>query len=387
MPGGKAHDRPLVARVAELAAVADLLTQAAGGRSGALLVSGEAGVGKTALVREASRAAADRFGVLWASCLPLTSLAVPFLPLTTGLREWTAGGGAAPPASLDPLAFDAWLDQTCRVRPVMLVVDDLQWADQSTLDVLMCVTALPPRRRLAVVATQRTGEAGPGHPLHRWLADARRLPGFADLGLDRLDRAGTAEQLTGLLGTQGNAYLTVLLSRGLDPDADGIPADLPSGLRDAVTRAWHGVSPSARRLADLVAVAGRPVDVDLLAELDPGADVAAAPREAVDAGVLQLVPGDRYWFAHPLLAEVLEAGMLPAERRSRHTAFARRARATRRRNHRHRRPPPPRRQRRPGLSVGPARRQSGRGRGRRDRGLATAAAGARPGAGGAGRRP
>lgn len=114
---------------------------------------------------------------------------------------------------------------------MVLVVDDLPWADQSTLDVMMYVLAGLADRRLAVLATIRSGEVTENHPLRRWLADTRRLPGVSELRLDRLDRAATAEQLVGLLGgppherlvdqvyarTDGNAYLTTLLARGLRP--------------------------------------------------------------------------------------------------------------------------------------------------------------------------
>jgi predicted ATPase len=114
---------------------------------------------------------------------------------------------------------------------MVLVVDDLQWADHSSLDVLMYVIAGPARRRLAVAVTLRTGEVGPGHRLRRWLADVRRLPGVRELRLERLDRLATEQQLTDLLGrpphqdliddvfvrTRGNAYLTTLLARGLPP--------------------------------------------------------------------------------------------------------------------------------------------------------------------------
>ena len=76
----------------------------------------------------------------------------------------------------------------------MLIVDDVQWADRSTLDALMYVIAGPARRRLTVVTTLRAGEVGLGHPLQRWLADIRRLPRTAELLLGPLDRAATASR-------------------------------------------------------------------------------------------------------------------------------------------------------------------------------------------------
>jgi hypothetical protein len=335
--------QPLAGPVSEIAAVVGLLEAAARDDGGALLVSGEAGVGKTALVREASAQGGEVADVLWAPCLPLTSLAVPFLPLASALRVWAADRDVPVPAlggsARDgPAGFDAWLDELCRRKPVLLVVDDLQWADQSSLDVLMYVLAGLAGRRLAVVTTVRAGEEGP--QLRRWLADVRRFPRVGELTLGRLDRVATGEQLAALLGglphqslvddvyarTQGNAYLTTLIVRRLSPEARSLPAGLPIGLREAATRAWRGLSAPARALTALVAVAGHPQRAD---QLEPvaaatGVDERVVPllRVAADAAVLAVGDDDTYWFVHPLVAEVLERGLLPEEGATLHAAFA-----------------------------------------------------------------
>jgi len=334
--------RPLVGRAGELDAVIGLVRGAARGEAGALLIAGEAGVGKTALVREACARVGGDADVLWAPCLPLTSLAVPFLPLASALRTWAADRDVPVPVlggsgKEGPAGFDTWLEAQCTQRPVLLVVDDLQWADQSTLDVLMYVLAGLPSRRLAVVTTVRADEER--EPLRRWLADVRRLPGVSELTLRRLDRIATGEQLAGLLGrpphqslvdevfirTQGNAYLTTLLARGLSPDARSMPAGLPTDLQEAATRTWRDLSVPARAMTRLVAVAGRPQRADQLggvATATGGGEVVPLLREAVDAAVLEVGADDTYWFVHPLLAEVLEAELLPDERATLHAAFA-----------------------------------------------------------------
>jgi hypothetical protein len=116
-PGEAADRRPLVGRVGELRVLADLVRGAVSGRAGTLVASGEAGVGKTALLREGCRRFGDDVDLLWAGCLPLTSLAVPFLPLTSALREWAGRGVPVPVlAAADgraavgggPVEFDAW---------------------------------------------------------------------------------------------------------------------------------------------------------------------------------------------------------------------------------------------------------------------------------------
>jgi DNA-binding CsgD family transcriptional regulator len=331
-------DQSLAGRARERDVLQELACGAVGGRAGALLVAGEAGVGKTVLARDLCRRVGDGSDVLWAGCLPLSSLAVPFLPLASALRDWAAGRDeAVPELGTGPAGFDRWLDDACRRRPVLLVADDLQWADQSTLDVLMYLIAGPAERRLAVVGTIRSGDTEASYPLRRWLADVRRLPRVQELIVGPLDRQSTGLQLAGLLGrpayeslvddvfarTRGNAYLTALLARGLPPDAAAVPADLPRELRDAVSRAWYGLSAAAREVTRVIAVAGRPQRAaQLAAVLDSAGSLVPRLREAVDGGVLEVHGGDRYWFVHPLLAEVLAESMLPEERQQWHAVFA-----------------------------------------------------------------
>ena len=98
--------------------------------------------------------------MLWASCLPLTSLAAPLLPLRTALRHARDADGplGIPPAlaTVDAaLELDSWLDDVAVHRPVLLVVDDVQWADQSSLDALMYVLAGHADRRVGVLVTLR----------------------------------------------------------------------------------------------------------------------------------------------------------------------------------------------------------------------------------------
>ena len=327
-----------VGRAAELATLAGALARASAGEPVGLLLLGEAGVGKTCLVRAACAEASGTPDVLWAPCLPLGRDAAPLLPLRAALRG--RGVLAENPTLRDvPAAVDAWLDVASAQRSVVLVVDDLHWADRATLDVLMYALAGERPRRLAVLATVRTDTSGVVRPLRRWLADVRRLPAVSEMAVGRLDRAGTAEQLGQLLGrpphqslveqvharTLGNAYETALLARGLSPDATSLPPGLPVDLRDAVVRTWAGLDAAARELTRLLAVAGQPLGADDLSVL---LGVASVPllRAAVHRGVLDSEADGEYWFAHPLLAEVLLAEQLPEERRSRHARVADRLR-------------------------------------------------------------
>ncbi|WP_434620503.1 helix-turn-helix transcriptional regulator [Arthrobacter sp. A5] len=338
----------LVGRAAELGAIGAFLDRAAAGAAGTLVVSGDAGVGKTALVQHACAAAGTAVRTFAGACLPLTSMTVPFLGLRSVFRGAPRIEGIAHPAlrvSADgpydvPVMIDGWLDELCLLRPVVLVIDDLQWADQSTLDVLMYLIAGPDDRRLAVIATLRSGEVGERHPLQRWLADIRRLPRIAWLTLGPLDRLDTEAQIAGLLGapphrslvhdvfthTAGNAYLNRLVVAGLPPNARHLPPKLPPDLKAAALRPWSGLSPETRELTQIMAVGGRPIraqDLDAVApHFRTPSGVPTLLREAVDAGIVDISPEGIYWFHHPLIAEALEQGLLRDERQRWHAAFA-----------------------------------------------------------------
>jgi DNA-binding CsgD family transcriptional regulator len=330
-----------VGRSDELAELASVLDAVRSGRGRAVLVTGDAGVGKTRLVQRAA-AQAEGFLVLTGTCLPLSSLSVPLLPLRSALAAVAVAQRPALDGTGQGAAeeFDRWLELACAQQPVALVVDDLQWADPATLDVLMWVIAGLAPRRLAVLATVRRGEAGLGHPLHRWTADVRRMPGFTQLSVGPLDLDETRDQVAGVLGdvphdrlvhevfdrTGGNAYLTQLLVTGLSATATGLgDGALPEDLSAAVLRAWHLLSPAARELSRVIAVGGRVArgtalsDASALAGVgDPGPLL----RECVEAGVFDVHSGDGYWFHHPLQAEALEASLAAPERHRLHAAFA-----------------------------------------------------------------
>ena len=332
----------MVGRVDELGVIGGLLDRSAAGEAQAVVVAGEPGIGKTALV---TRVCADRGGystVLFGGCLPLTSVSIPFLPIRSALRSIADAGLELPRDTAEEgefvVRFDAWLDRRCAERPVMLVIDDLQWADRSTLDAIMYVIAGPSPRRLAVVATLRSGEVGPGHPLQRWMADVRRMPRTTEFTLGPLDRDGTAAQLDLLLGgsphqslvddmhahARGNPYFTRLMVAGLSAESRAAPNAVPNNLRSAVLQSWFRLPSATRRLATVLAVGGRPMHADELAEIvgeDPGR-VRIGLQDAVEAGAVVVVDDGAFWFHHPLNAEVLEAEIAEDDRRELHGRFA-----------------------------------------------------------------
>lgn len=342
MDASGALAQAVVGRADDLAVIGGLLDRSAGGAAQTILIAGDPGVGKTALVARACADGDASSTVQWGTCLPLASMSIPFLPIRSALRAIAVAGGELPEVTGQEgefvLAFDAWLDRRCAERPVVLVIDDLQWADRSTLDAIMYVIAGPSSRRLAVVATLRSGEVGPGHPLQRWLADVRRMPRTIELGLGPLDRAGTAAQLELLLGgsphqslvddvhghARGNPYFTRLMVAGLSAESRAAPDAFPGDLRSAVLQSWFRLPSATRRLATVLAVGGRPTHADELAEVvdeEPGR-VRVRLQAAVGSGTLVAIGDGAFWFHHPLGAEVLEAELGEEDRQDLHARFA-----------------------------------------------------------------
>ena len=354
----------LAGRRVEQQLLAGALEGTASGRPCAVIVHGEAGVGKTRLVREVCESLGTEAQVLWGTCVHFGEASVPFAPVTGALQNWLAradtatsaevlsGAGelgvllpslsnarTSEPNRLLPL-IDLVFNRLAERQPTVVVIDDLQWADRSSLDVLAYLIAGFRDQRLALLATCRDEHRGEGHPLHGWLADLRRMPLFTEIHLDRLDLAATENQIWGLLGhpvdielaaqvyerSDGNAYLTELLTRGLSGTEAVLPATAPTALREALLASWHGLSAATRQVTRVLAVGGRPIEVEVLAgvALELGADPAELSgclAEAQDHGVVRLDDEGRPWFRHPLLAEVLYDGLPAGDAARVHATF------------------------------------------------------------------
>lgn len=348
---GHADEARLAGRTRERELLRRMVRGAVDGTPGVVLVHGEPGVGKTRLVSAMTEHA--RLGghaVLWGRCLRFGAASSPYLPFVAAFEGGLADGlpvdagdlqvlyGAAETAQPVPRGIhvvDRVVARLVEQGPVVLVVDDLQWADASSLDALAYLIAGMRHQPLAVLVTYRDTGLPDGHPLHAWLADMLRMPGVQDLPLARLGEQETAEQLRHLLHgdpqaalvaqvwerSGGNPYLTELLAGALEPEADVLPEDIPAALRSALSAQWHAQEPDARTVTQVLAVAGRPVESGVLTGVVPGADVDAALHRAEVGGVVQRDRDGRVWFRHPLLADVLYATLLPDEVRRLHRTF------------------------------------------------------------------
>jgi len=343
---------PLVGRAAEL----DVLLEATGiadGSVGPVIVGGDAGIGKTRLLRElGSRAREAGHRVLVGHCLDLGDSAMPLQPFVEAFAAASEAEKSDLNASLPALgpllwrdvaehadraelfaAVAAGLDALAATQPLLLVVEDAHWADPSTRRLLRFVLGYVFSHDVHVVVSYRADDLHRRHPLREALAEWVRLPDVRRVELDPLGDTDLSALLDGRAGRRldqaavrsvvnragGNAfYAEELLDAGLDDPAGRIPDTLADLLLVRLDR----LDDAARAVVRVAACAAGPVgDNTLVAVADlPSSDVAAGVRTALDHRVLTL-RGEQYTFRHALLAEAVRDDLLPAERRRIHAAY------------------------------------------------------------------
>jgi DNA-binding CsgD family transcriptional regulator/tetratricopeptide (TPR) repeat protein len=355
------ESRSFVGRAAELA----VLEQVLAGPPAVALIGGEAGVGKTRLVGEvAARARARGAAVATGACVGLTAGTAPYLAVTGVLRDlgrvlperaWErlrAGAGAEVAALLPGGARggeDARADEASRARlfaqthdlladaaaatPLVIVLEDVHWADRSTLDLAGYLARTLTDERIVLLGTFRTDEAARRPALRTWLAELGRVAAVRRLELEPFTAAEVADLCRAILGTQATAATAAAIARRSGGNAflaeellaAGGDDDLPASIRDVLDTRIAALGPAAQELVRAAAVAGASADDELLAAIVPaGRDLAAPLREAIDHHVLVADARDgRLRFRHDLAREAVYAALLPGERRRLHAACAR----------------------------------------------------------------
>jgi ATP/maltotriose-dependent transcriptional regulator MalT len=360
-----------VGRTEELAQLRELLARAVTGQPLVALVGGEAGVGKTRLADElAATARQQGVRVLHGGCVPLGEEGLPFAPVVEALRGLA---GELDPAELEALAGPArhelgrllpglaWsgdataapvvaeagqgrlfelllgvVERLAASVPLVLVMEDLHWADRSTRDLVAFLAAFLRSGRVLVVLTFRSDELDRRHPLRGLLGELARNRRTRRLELPRFTRAELAEQLAGLLGADPPARLVqdVYVRSGGNPffaeelvlvGGGAGPATLPPSLQEVLLTRVVRLGARTQQLLRVAAAAGPGVTQPLLAAV-AGMEEAAlleGLREAVDQQVLLPEPGGAgYVFRHLLVAEAVYAELLAGERVRLHTALA-----------------------------------------------------------------
>jgi len=358
-----------VGRNGEMASLAAQMQRARSGDAAFALIGGEAGVGKTRLVDELAAQASDAgFMVLVGHCIELGAEGLPLAPLVDALRALARsapadelaellgparrglarllpeldpeGSGVLPSDNVQPgQLLELMLGLIGRLgaaRPVLLVLEDLHWADQSTLELLAFLVRSLREVRVLLVATYRSDEMHRRHPLRPLLISWERVRSVHRVELPRFGRDEVAAQLEAILAREagpelvdlvcdrsgGNAFLVEELAGTVR--AGGDPADLPPSLRDVLLSRIDSLTAAAQLLLRAASVAGRQVPDRLLARV-AGLDEAArfsALREAVESHLIVVdEAGHGYAFRHALVRDAVYEEMLPGERARLHAAY------------------------------------------------------------------
>ncbi|HET7702517.1 MAG TPA: AAA family ATPase [Candidatus Limnocylindrales bacterium] len=354
-----------VGRVAERAALSEALERAAAGQPGVVLITGEAGIGKSRLLAEAATlATSNGIRAVGGICVDVAAETLAYAPFVEIVRDLHRGGftKSLPAATQAELArvvpevaserregfgggqggqgrlFAAirdLLETASTSSPILVTIEDLHWADAATLDLVTYLARSMQSERYLLVATSRLDTLPRRHPLVGIVAELARLPWLERVDLARFDERELVQQLTGILGrvpdpglahdvferSDGNAFFAEeLIAAGA---VGGSP--LPASLREVLAARLSALDEVTRQVVRVAAVAGRVVSHDLLEQVagTPPPVLISALREAVDQRVLlhlgDPVPG--YAFRHALLREAAYDELLEAERVAIHRAI------------------------------------------------------------------
>jgi len=298
---------PLLEREEELGVLADALDDAIAGHGSLVLVSGEAGIGKSSLVREHRARNGERAAFLTAACESL-SVPVPLAPLRE-LAEAADGGDLLESAADDRLVLARRLAAALASQaPVVAVIEDVHWADPLTLDLIRLLVRRAREIAAVIIVTFRDDEVGANPNLRMLLGDLASAPQVRRIRLRPLSETAVRE----LRGPSGLDVTELVRATGGNPflvvEAVAAGNRLPLSIRETALARAARLSPPARELVDAAAVLGQRFDSGLLETVLPGS--ASLVEEALARGVL-VADGSRLGFRHELIREAIETSIPP----------------------------------------------------------------------------
>jgi DNA-binding CsgD family transcriptional regulator/tetratricopeptide (TPR) repeat protein len=352
----------MIGRRADLDLLRAVYAEVVDGASRTVLLGGDAGIGKTTLIDAFATdpGVAPVPQLVRGQCVPLGGDGLPYAPVAGVLRalldrygldtvrSWAGPGadelatlvpeiGERPPREPNRLRlFEATatlLGRAAEDKPLVVVVEDLHWADDATRELVLFALRVLGEVPLELVLTFRGDELTRRHPLRPFLVEVGRRPGVVRIDLAPLDPAEVTDLVHTLAPAASPATVVEIVAR-----SEGIPfyveelaaatgaggGSLPDSLRDALLGHVTGLSDEVQQLLRLAATHGNRVDHDLLAAVagHQPAVLDALLRQAIDAQLL--VPDDRgYGFRHALLREALHDDLLPGEHARLHASFGR----------------------------------------------------------------
>ena len=374
---GRIVSPELIGRESDVGLIAAALQDAERGRARTVLLGGEAGIGKSRVLAAAlKRATDDGAIVLLGGCIGLAEGSLPFGPIVEAIRplvrELTAtepgvtsddgtrqalttvatelglltegrahssAGAELRPEWARSRMYEAFLELLRRLaddKPVVVAIEDLHWADDSTRELLAFLVRNAQAERLLLLLTFRSDELHRRHPLLFWLAEVDRAGGVERIELKRLDREAVARQLSGILGRAADQALVDTVYERSDGNpffaeeliaAGAETRGLPPTLREVLAARLAHVTEPTMQLLGVASIVGRQVDHDLLVEV---ADLSErqlfdALQEAIAAQLLivdETTVVERYTFRHALIAEAAADSVLPGQRRRLHVTIA-----------------------------------------------------------------
>ena len=378
---------PFIGRARELGIVQAAVQEALAGRGRTVLLSGEPGIGKTRLATElGAYADRQRAQVLLGRCHEGEG-APPFWPWIQIVRGYVAGceadtlcaemgAGAADIAQVMPEVrerlpqlpttagldseqarfrfFDSlttFLKTAARRQPLVLIFDDLHWADTPSLLLLQFVAREIADAPVLIVGTYRDLALGREHPLSQTIGDLVRTPGSQSVHLQGLSKADVSQFLTGIglrpsaalvaavhRGTEGNPFFLTEVVHLLETDAQpamlsapSLPFPIPQSVQAAIGRRLRPLSPDCQRVLQLAAVLGREFSFETLAAVGKQFAFTAHEdrlldvlEEAAALRIITEVPGavGRYSFSHALIRETLYEELSAVRRARAHQQIA-----------------------------------------------------------------